>query len=221
MKDVARGICSACLLMLASAPDVAAIFDLTANTSAGTGTVVQVNDDTVLIEVGYRYGRGDLAGAIRELKRAIVFRPEDPQLHFMLGNALYRKGELFGAALQYATALRLRPQDVEARVSRGFVLYELGDCMGGHAEWTAAVASNPEEPLARAALAVALLCAGQPEAAVAEYYAAIRMDPRYEMPSNLQIDIRWKHPVVAALEEVKRLADSFQDENLVREGGTK
>jgi tetratricopeptide (TPR) repeat protein len=168
--------------------------------------------EPVFASVVAYYESGDLVGAITELRRLSRRYPEEPQIYFMLGNALYRYGNLRDASFEYERALQLRPHDLEAYVSRGFALYELGDCEQSRAEWASAVTVNPREPLARAALAVGFHCSGQLDAAVSEYAKAIALDHRYETPRNLQIDIRWKARAVAALEQLQHLITTVPEQ---------
>jgi tetratricopeptide (TPR) repeat protein len=152
-----------------------------------------------------RYENGDLRGAISHLQHAARQYPRIAQIHFMLGNGLYRLGDLNEAAKEYKRSLELRPGDLEAYVSRGFALYELTRCIESVEAWSAAVAADPEEPLAlaRAALAVGLKCVGRVEEARDEYAKAVKLDRRYASPRDLTVDIRWKRSAVAALEQLQ------------------
>lgn len=149
------------------------------------------------------YEAGNLDAAIVQLQRLLERAPDDAQLHFMLGNALYRRGAFQQAADAYARALTLRPLDAETHVSRGFALYELGDCPQAVRDWTHAAIAYPDEPLARAALAVGLYCVGEFERASKEYRAAIALDPRYSTSHALRVDIRWKDNTVVVLDRLR------------------
>ena len=137
------------------------------------------------------YKRGDLARATAELRKALKILPNDSQIHFMLGNALYRSGDMRGAAESYHGSLALRPNHIEARMSRGFTLFEIGDYSEATAEWEQAVKLDPHEPFARAGLAVGLYKLGRLDQAGLQYCIAMAIDGRYADPDALAIDIRW------------------------------
>jgi len=155
------------------------------------------------------YQRGDLAGAIAELRKALRLHPNDPILHFQLGNALYRNGDMRAAADSYRASLADRPGHFEAHMSRGFALYELGEYQQAVAEWRAAVQLEPKASFGHAGLAVGLYATGRVEDAKAQYDVADALDHRYSDPRNLTIDIRW---TPKALGVVQRLLWLLQDD---------
>lgn len=153
------------------------------------------------------YRRGDLPGAIHELHTALRLRPDDPHLHFMLGNALYRNKDLQEAADEYGTTVQLSPAHFEAHMSRGFVLFELRQFPDALAEWTVAMRLQPNEPFARAALAVGLYENGEVAEAKSQYAKALALDPRYAETQTLRLDFRWKQHV---LDNLRHLAQGTQ-----------
>jgi tetratricopeptide (TPR) repeat protein len=157
------------------------------------------------------YARGDLASAISKLRESIQFCPEEPFLSFMLGNALYRAGLFDESAEAYQAFLVTRTNHFEAHMSLGFTLFELGDKGKALHQWIIAADIEPESPFARAALAVGLYSSGDLEGAAIQYHRAVILDPRYAQSEALAIDIRWKPPVRAVLNEVKEL-DSAKGE---------
>lgn len=155
------------------------------------------------------YKRGNLRSSIRELRNALEILPNDPQFHFMLGNALYRRGEMRSAADAYKSSLKLRPGHFEAHMSRGFALFELGDVDAAIAEWQAAMRLEPTVPFARAGLAVGLYSVGELEGAKLQYELAAALDERYSHPDALRIDIRWTPKALAIL----KVLQSFEREH--------
>jgi len=151
------------------------------------------------------YVRGDILDAVSELKKALRLRPEDPHLHFMMANALYRSKDMAGAANSYAAALRLRPTHFEARISHGFALFETGEFKDAAAEWLSAIRLNPNEPFARAALAVGLYSIREIEDAKVQYAVAVAMDKRYGNLSALRVDIRWSLKAHGTLNRIDKL----------------
>jgi Flp pilus assembly protein TadD len=138
------------------------------------------------------YTHGDLRQAIGELQVAQQLAPADPQVNFMLGNALYRYGDNAGAAEAYGKALAIKPDHFEAHMSRGFALFETGAIEQAVAEWAAAKRIEPREPFARAALAVGLYALGRLDDAKVQYSGALALSQRYGKLDSLRVDIRWK-----------------------------
>jgi Flp pilus assembly protein TadD len=62
------------------------------------------------------YNRGNLSQAIAEVRKAQRLLPNDPDINFVPGNALYRSADMRGAASAYGRVLALRPTHFEARI---------------------------------------------------------------------------------------------------------
>jgi Flp pilus assembly protein TadD len=152
-----------------------------------------------------RYAAADLDGAIAELRSALRACPSSSQLHFMLGNALYRHGSVQEASKHYAEAVRYNGRHLEAIMSLGFALFELGDFDGALTQWLAAVGVNPREPFARAALGVGLFAVGRTEEALEQYAEGIGYDSRYADVARMSLDIRWKGSALTAARRLNEL----------------
>lgn len=153
------------------------------------------------------YTHGNLGQAIEQLRAAQQLAPDDPQVNFMLGNALYRYGDITGAAAAYGKTVRVKPSHFEAHMSRGFALFEIGKVDQAVDEWTTAKRLELREPFARAALAVGLYASGRVEEATLQYAGAVALSARYGDLASLRMDIRWKS---AALNIAKRLLELMQ-----------
>ena len=138
------------------------------------------------------YKKGDLVGAISEIRAALELQPGNTDLHFMLGNALYRVGDLRGAADAYAITTDLHERHFEAHMSYAFSLYYLGDLANAETHWLSAMRLEPSSPFARTALAVALFDRGNVEDAQTQYEYALALDEKFADFRNLEMDIRWK-----------------------------
>ena len=68
--------------------------------------------------------QGDYRGAVHAYERAIEIEPEDPILHFNLGNVLYASQELTAAERLFRRAVELDSEYVEAWNNLGTVLAE-------------------------------------------------------------------------------------------------
>src|SRR6266436_2886657 len=144
-------------------------FAPTSRAETGSTIAAQTHVDRAL---SY-YNRGNLTGAISELRKARDVVPNDPHVNFMLGNALYRHGEIHEAAKAYAKSLEVRPSYFEAHMSRGFALFELRRFDEAVIEWRAAKVLDPKEPFARTALAVGLYAVGRVNDAKVQYAEAV------------------------------------------------
>jgi len=61
------------------------------------------------------YEKGDLDGAIAELREAIRLKPDDALAHYNLGGALEAKGEKLAALAEYRKASELEPGNQKFR----------------------------------------------------------------------------------------------------------
>ena len=68
------------------------------------------------------YLRGDAAASVEEFRRAIALAPNDPDLHFNLGNMLVQSNDGAGAEAEYRRALELDPTIGEAHLNLGILL---------------------------------------------------------------------------------------------------
>ncbi len=73
------------------------------------------------------YEKGDLEGAIAELREAIRLKPDDAKAHYSLGVALRAKGDLDAAIPELREAIRLKPDFAEAHYNLGFALEGKGE----------------------------------------------------------------------------------------------
>jgi Ca-activated chloride channel family protein len=71
-----------------------------------------------------RYAAGELDDALRAYTEAQVAAPDAPQLHYDLGNVLFRKGDFAGAADAYRRALAASSPELRPQVS-----YNLGNAL--------------------------------------------------------------------------------------------
>jgi Flp pilus assembly protein TadD len=190
-----------CLLVFVLAPGVRA---LVSGQNISTEHAVHLHIDQSIVY----YTHGDLLHAIAELRAAQQLAPDDPQVNFMLGNALYRYGDITGAADAYGKTLVVKPNHFEAHMSRGFALFETGETNQAVVEWKAAKSIQPREPFARAALAVGLYATQRLDEAKVQYAGAVGLSSRYGDVDSLRLDIRWKPK---ALGIAKRLLELLAD----------
>src|SRR5262249_23120898 len=81
-----------------------------------------------------RDSKGELDGAITDLREAVRLAPNSTLARTNLGNARARKGELEGAIDEYRGAIHIDPNYAPPHVGLGFALAKQGNVEGGIAE---------------------------------------------------------------------------------------
>lgn len=157
------------------------------------------------------YSRGNLTGAVQELRIAIAVCPSEPLSRFMLANALYRIKRINEAASFYQSVVDRQSGNFEALMSLGFSRFELGDRDAAVEAWLTAMRLETDSPFARAALAVGLLATGDTDNALAQYEHAIGLDQSYGNIDVLAVDVRWKPEVRRHLKELKAVLEEKKE----------
>ena len=123
---------------------------------------VDLFEDAVALEIS-----GRLEEAAETYRRAVGLDPNDPVLHFNLGNVLYHLGQTEAAAAQFQLALRSDPGYVEAWNNFGSMLFESGQVDEAIAAFQRAISLVPTYADARFNLASVLARIGNPIAVLA------------------------------------------------------
>lgn len=123
--------------------------------------------------------RGDAPRAELLLRRMVELRPEDPDLHYNLGNNLSRQGRSEEAGSQYREALALRSDHVPALINLGNVLSQRGDLDEAETLFSKALEHAPDHAGALANLAKISLTRGDAVPARAHLERAMASDPRH------------------------------------------
>ena len=77
-------------------------------------------------------------------QNTLKYRPNDPKLHYNLGNAYLRKGLLNAAAKEYSIAIEGNPGYAYALNNLGLVLEKQGDIRAAQKHYKMAITSNPK-----------------------------------------------------------------------------
>lgn len=85
------------------------------------------------------YEKGNLDGAIYQLRNALAVKPDCVECYTALARALADKGNGVGAVEQYRAAVLLRPDDPDIHFNLGVLLYNQGDRELGIEELNAAL----------------------------------------------------------------------------------
>ncbi|HBH73456.1 MAG TPA: hypothetical protein DDY43_08430, partial [Synechococcales bacterium UBA10510] len=111
-------------------------------------------------------------------------KPNYPEAHNNLGNALKEQGDLDAAIASYKTALQLKPNYPEAYNNLGITLKEQGDLAAAIASYNTALQLNSNYPEAHNNLGIALKDQGDLDAAITSYNTALQLKPNYPEAHN-------------------------------------
>jgi Flp pilus assembly protein TadD len=112
-----------------------------------------------------------------EFRQALQTNPENPFLHFALGNALIYEGKFDLAASELRETLRVMPDLTAVHTTLGRALAGKGDQASALAELREAVRIDPTSPTARSVLASVLLANRDPAGATEELREGLRLRP--------------------------------------------
>ncbi|HQR50143.1 MAG TPA: tetratricopeptide repeat protein [Methylophilaceae bacterium] len=115
---------------------------------------------------------------IEQLESAIRRAPQDPELHYDLGNLLLGQRRPAEAESSFLAALRLAPGHPQILLQLGNARSAQGRYADAVSQFQAALRADPAQPAAHYNLGNALREMGQPEQAAASYRAALKLDPR-------------------------------------------
>lgn len=121
--------------------------------------------------------RGDAAGAIETLRRALGQEPADAGLHALLAAALLSARRRHAARLEAEQAVGLEPESSLAHRVLGYVRLAFRDHGGAARAFQAAVALAPHDPQARLGLGRLHAAAGRRAEARAAFEEALALDP--------------------------------------------
>ena len=134
-----------------------------------------LHGQTLLCLALARHAQGkDGLVALESASRAL---PEDPQVHYLLGQALEEQGLLERAAVSLARATALQPSFADAHNDLGRVLLELGDTDAAITSCQRALELRPRFAAALGNLANAERARGALASAIEGYRRAIALEP--------------------------------------------
>ncbi|MBZ5603619.1 MAG: tetratricopeptide repeat protein [Acidobacteriia bacterium] len=167
--------------------------------------------------LAFEYTRipGRMPDASAEYRAALRIRPDYPEAHFNLGNALLAAGRLPDAIAEFEAAVRAAPAYVEARNNLGNALLQSGNLAAAIPELHAAVRLRPDYAEAHENLGRALFQSQRLPDAVAEFESAVRLRPGdAEAHANLGSALFQSGRIAAAIVEYQtatRLDPSLAD----------
>ena len=124
--------------------------------------------------------------AIAHLEQALRLKPDYPEAHYNLGNALSAKDRWTDAIAHYESALRLKPDYLMAHCNLGNALLRIGQVPGAIAHYTAALRIDPTYADAHYNLGNACFQSGRFPEAISHYEQALQLRPNFaEAHANL------------------------------------
>jgi tetratricopeptide (TPR) repeat protein len=170
--------------------------------------------------LGITLGR-TLADAGRAVEGEAVCRdlvrrqPNNPEMHYALGNALAKQGgqgKLAEAVAAFQEAIRLKPDYANAHHNLGLTRYYQGKLAEAVAAYQEAIRLKPDFPMAHNNLGNALYYQRKLAEAVAAYQEAIRLKPDFPMAhfnlgNTLRVQGKSAEAVAAFQEAIRLKAD--------------
>lgn len=160
--------------------------------------------------------RGDAAGAVTFIRKAILSDGKNPAFHFNLGKAqrqLKRHGEAVAALEQ---ALMLDPSSAEVANELGLVHLESGDLDRAEAAFRAALSQRPNYFDAQSNLGLTQHRQGDPESAIASLRIALQWQPGSAAGlNNLGIALRSLGRITEAMYAYRAALAAAPDDALV------
>ena len=116
-------------------------------------------------------------GSIESLRKAVGKNPQDPDVQYKLGNALFDEQRYGEAASAYGEVIRLAPRRASAHTNLGLSLKRLGRMPEAVAAYRQALALDPNDVTTARDLAIALEAAGDIEGAVQPFRRLTELQP--------------------------------------------
>lgn len=125
----------------------------------------------------YRFGRGNIKGALADFEALVALVPDDGEAWTNLGVVLRRMSRHEEACAAHARAVAESPELANAWSNYGVSLRETGQTEQAAEAFDQAIALNPDDPDALNNRALLRAQRGQPEAALEDYRQAVALAP--------------------------------------------
>jgi tetratricopeptide (TPR) repeat protein len=132
--------------------------------------------DALFQEAKLAHANGDLDKAVERYRQVAEMRPDDPNVQYNLGSALFTKEDYKGALAAFDRAIELDPNNAETHHFRGATLEKLGRPKDAIESLKQSVAIH-DSYKARWLLGVVYEQVGDYASAVQEFEAVARMEP--------------------------------------------
>jgi tetratricopeptide (TPR) repeat protein len=118
------------------------------------------------------------AKKVEKIRGELKLKPDDHNLHFELGNALYDTGDSPSAISEYRRAIELNPKFVKAYVNLGETLRERGDTRESIETLEKAISIDARDDVAHSALGFAYYSEKRYPDAIHEFRKALEINPK-------------------------------------------
>ena len=149
-----------------------------------------------------------MAGAIAQFSKALEIQPDDAEIHYNLGVALFVKGDLEEAIAQYQTALAIAPDNAVFHNNLGTALYAKGAVDEAIAQFQESSKLQPGYADAHYNLGNALLRLGKLDEAIAQYRRTLEINPGHEEAHyNLGVALFLKGNLAEAIAQYQKVLE--------------
>ena len=136
------------------------------------------------ISASFCGNRENLPQAVQAYLKSIELRPQAPETHSNLANALSDQKKFHAAIAEYAKAIQLKPDYAEAHSNLGNALREVGKLQEAAAAHARAIQLKPDYGEAHYNMAIVQQDLGKLDEAEASLLRAIRLAPDHAEPYN-------------------------------------
>jgi tetratricopeptide (TPR) repeat protein len=197
-EPLARRAVDAALASAAPAADVI---------KAGNDRAERAADALVLLGVVLAV-RGDNAGALKAVEKAVQLAPNNFDAQLALGRALFGNGDVIGSVRAFRTAVALKPSDAPALFFLATALENVGEADAALAVYRQLIAQKPDIANGHLGLGVLLLKRNSLEEGLKELLRALDINPNlYEARIAIGRALVAQGRALEAVEHLRRAAE--------------
>ncbi|MEM7344607.1 MAG: tetratricopeptide repeat protein [Chloroflexota bacterium] len=134
-----------------------------------------------------------LEAAVKLYQKALTLHPQQPDLHYDLGQAWQKWDKLGDATISFRQAIQLKPDFFEAHHSLGYALEKQGDLDGARQAYEQALFINPNTPVLKLHLAALFPQIAPSGTAISRYQAQLIKTLDAYQNQGVQLDINQLH----------------------------
>jgi tetratricopeptide (TPR) repeat protein len=151
-----------------------------------------------------QFAMGNLLGALEELKKAIEYKDQEPEVYHLIGICQNNLGHFEEAVKTFNFILGIDPSHLPTKLKLGIALHNLKLWDRAAAIYDTILKNNPNFADVHFRLGLTLLGKGSPQSAIVAFEKALEINPRYtEAQKKLGITLAY----VGRLDEALRQFD--------------
>lgn len=184
-----------------------------------TAADAQLLNSETTRKAGEKVERGDMAGAIAVLDKAIEKRKDLIEAYQMRANLRMMSGDLQGAAGDFSAALELSPNDAAIYERRARLRMLTRDDAGALKDFDSAIANGSKAERVFAQRGALKRNAGDIDGAIADYHAALALNPYLATAENRLVQLLevTKNDLDGALAHLQQFLDNYEAARARRE----